>query len=99
MHFHRGTEIGKGGPILAAKSGPGGPILAADRFFRYRAKLLRYTVLLRAIAYVLYHKNDYYKLIGARVCMYVAIRSLLVYIIVNLAGITRHRCLFFSISF
>jgi len=47
LHFHGGTKIGKGGPVLAAKIdpggpvlaakiGPGGPVLAADRFFRYR---------------------------------------------------------------
>ena len=33
--FHRGTKIGKGGPVLAAKIGPGGPVFTGDRFFRY----------------------------------------------------------------
>ena len=28
--FTRGTEIGKGAPVLTAKIGPAGPILAAD---------------------------------------------------------------------
>ena len=36
MCGHGGTEIGKGGPVLAAKIGPAGSILAADRFFLYR---------------------------------------------------------------
>ena len=35
----RGTEIGKGGPVLSAKIGPVGPILVADRFFRYSSAL------------------------------------------------------------
>ena len=36
-----GTEIGKGGPVLAAKISLGGPFLAADRFFRYRPPVSR----------------------------------------------------------
>ena len=31
--FHRGTKIGKGGPVLAAKIGPGGPVFTGDQFF------------------------------------------------------------------
>ena len=43
--FTKGTKIGKGGPVLAAKVGPTGPILAADRFFRYRTNSHRASML------------------------------------------------------
>ena len=33
--FHKGTNIGKGGPVLAAKISPGGPVFMGDRFFHY----------------------------------------------------------------
>ena len=34
-NFTGGTEIGKGGPLLAAKISPGGPILEGDQNFLY----------------------------------------------------------------
>ena len=39
FRFRRGTEIGNGGPLLAAKISPGGLVLVGDQNFCYRPDL------------------------------------------------------------
>ena len=53
FNFTRGTEIGKGGPLLAAKISPGGTIIAGGIKIFATGQYQRLMVVLEPVKYVI----------------------------------------------